>query len=225
MEKLINIANLIKECKQYTKLYSITHGDVLLDRIDKQGNIFLKILPLDKNLVLKLDEFGRLYENGNCVLFPSLWNTWEDFGPYATTIESPFEAGMVGYNEHLNEFGIISDDGSFMTNVDGNRISPIDHLATEVEIDIWNQENHKKHRHYSLARKKFVYYFCPFDKVLVRQDRNKEWVADWFSHIISTEPEERIYVTVGGKCWAYCIPFGEETADLVGSACDYEENE
>ena len=24
---------------------------------------------------------------------------------------------------------------------------------------------------------------------------------------------------------AYCIPFGEETADLVGSACDYEENE
>lgn len=46
-----------------------------------------------------------------------------------------------------------------------------------------------------------------------------------FSHITSTEPEERIYVTVGGKCWAYCIPFGEETADLVGSACDYEENE
>lgn len=180
---------------------------------------------MDKNLVLKLDEFGRLYENGNCVLFPSLWNTWEDFDPYATTIESPFEAGMVGYNEHLNEFGIISDDGSFMTNVDGNRISPIDRLATEVEIDIWNQENHKKHRHYSLPRKKFVYYFCPFAKVLVRQDRNKEWVADWFSHITSTEPEERIYVTVGGKCWAYCIPFDKSTADLVGSASDFEENE
>lgn len=158
-------------------------------------------------------------------MFPSLWNTWEDFDPYATTIESPFEAGMVGYNEHLNEFGIISDDGSFMTNVDGNRISPIDRLATEVEIDIWNQENHKKHRHYSLPRKKYVYYFCPFDKVLVRQDRNKEWVADWFSHIISTEPEERIYVTVGGKCWAYCIPFDKSTADLVGSASDFEENE
>lgn len=95
----------------------------------------------------------------------------------------------------------------------------------ESEIDIWNQENHKKHLHYSLARKKFVYYFCPFDKVLVRQGRNKEWVADWFSHITSTEPEERIYVTVGGKCWTYCIPFNEETADLTGSACDYEENE
>lgn len=98
-------------------------------------------------------------------------------------------------------------------------------LATEVEIDIWNQENHKKHRHYSLPRKKFVYHFCPFDKVLVRQGRNKEWVADWFSHITSTEPEERIYATVGGKCWAYCIPFDKSTADLVGSASDFEENE
>ena len=217
MEKLINIAGLLEECKQYTKLYSVTHGDVLLDRIDKEGNIFLKVLPLDKNLTLKLDECGRLYEKGSCVLFPTIWNTWEGFDPYATTIESPFGAGMVGYNEHLNEFGIISDDGSFMTNVDGSRISPIDHLATEVEIDIWNQENHKKHQHYSLTRKKFVYYFCPFDKVLVRQDRNKEWVADWFSHITSTEPEERIYVTVGGKCWAYCIPF-EGNEYLLGTA-------
>lgn len=154
---------MLEECKQYTKLYSVTHGDVLLDRIDKEGNIFLKVLPLDKNLTLKLDECGRLYEKGSCVLFPTIWNTWEGFDPYATTIESPFEAGMVGYNEHLNEFGIISDDGSFMTNVDGSRISPIDRLATEVEIDIWNQENHKKHRHYSLPRKKYVYYFQPFD--------------------------------------------------------------
>lgn len=48
MEKLINIAGLLEECKQYTKLYSVTHGDVLLDRIDKEGNIFLKVLPLDK---------------------------------------------------------------------------------------------------------------------------------------------------------------------------------
>lgn len=38
MEKLINIAGLLEECKQYTKLYSVTHGDVLLDRIDRQGN-------------------------------------------------------------------------------------------------------------------------------------------------------------------------------------------
>lgn len=60
--KLINIAGLLEECKQYTKLYSVTHGDVLLDRIDKEGNIFLKVLPLDKNLTLKLDECGRLYE-------------------------------------------------------------------------------------------------------------------------------------------------------------------
>ena len=29
--------------------------------------------------------------------------------------------------------------------------------------------------------------------------------------------EERIYVTVGGKCWAYCIPF-EGNEYLLGTA-------
>lgn len=51
MGKLINIAGLIKECKQYTKLYSITPGDALLDRIDKQGNIFLKVFLLPTNII------------------------------------------------------------------------------------------------------------------------------------------------------------------------------
>lgn len=224
MEKLINIAGLLEECKQYTKLYSVTHGDVLLDRIDKEGNIFLKVLPLDKNLTLKLDECGRLYEKGSCVLFPTIWNTWEGFDPYATTIESPFEAGMVGYNEHLNEFGIISDDGSFMTNVDGSRISPIDRLATEVEIDIWNQENHKKHRHYSIPRKKYVYYFQPFDKVLVRNNKESAWSVAFFSHI-NPRNQECIYTIEGGLNKRYCIPYSEETAHLVGETDDYEEDE
>lgn len=59
MGKLINIANLIKECKQYTKLYSITHGDVLLDRIDKQGNIFLKNITFGQEFGV---ETGRIWE-------------------------------------------------------------------------------------------------------------------------------------------------------------------
>lgn len=65
-------------------------------------------------------------------------------------------------------------------------------LATEVEIDIWNQENHKKHRHYSLPRKKYVYYFQPFDKVLVRNNKESAWSIAFFSHI-NPRNQECIY--------------------------------
>lgn len=30
---IMNIAELIKECPKYTKLYTITHGEVLLDHV------------------------------------------------------------------------------------------------------------------------------------------------------------------------------------------------
>jgi hypothetical protein len=42
---------------------------------------------------------------------------------------------------------------------------------------------------------------------------------------ISSRPGCILYRFYEMESWAYCIPFGEETADLVGSACDYEENE
>lgn len=59
MEKLINIAGLLKECKQYTKLYSVTHGDVLLDRIDKEGNIFFESFAFRQESDIKT---GRMWE-------------------------------------------------------------------------------------------------------------------------------------------------------------------
>lgn len=201
--------------KQCTKPYSITHGDVLLDRIGKEGNIFLKVLPSDKNLTLKPDECGRLHEKGSRVLFPALFGMREGFDPYLTAMGSPLEAGMVGCNEHLNEFGIISDDGSFMTNADGNRISPIDRLAAEAEIDIRNQENHKKHRHYSFPRKKYVCHFQPFDKVLARNNKESAWPAAFFSHI-NPRDQECICTIEGGLNKRYCIPCNEETAHLAG---------
>lgn len=121
-----------------------------------------------------------------------------------------------------DEFGIISGDSSFMMNVDGNRISPINRLATEVEIDIWNQENHKKHRHYSLPRKKYVYYFQPFDKVLVRNNKESAWSIAFFSHI-NPRNQECIYTIEGGLDRRYCIPYNEETEHLVGEIDDYED--
>lgn len=191
---IMNIVELIKECPKYTKLYTITHGEVLFDHVE--GNCIVVITEISNSFTeyLKLDELGRLSEQGQTVLFPSTSGTWDEFDITNIEINSPFVPGQVAYNEEFCSFGFVDMNGISLKTNEG-QILPISRLATESEIDIWNQENHKKYLHYSLARKKFVYYFCPFAKVLVRQDRNKEWVADWFSHITSTEPGERIYVT------------------------------
>lgn len=185
----MNIVELIKECPKYTKLYTITHGEVLFDHVE--GNCIVVITETSNGFTkyLKLDELGRLSEHGQTVLFPSTSGTWDEFDITKIEINSPFVPGQVAYNEEFCSFGFVDMNGVSLKTNEG-QILPISRLATESEIDIWNQENHKKHLHYSLARKKFVYCFCPFDKVLVRQDRNKEWVADWFSSTGETFNDE-----------------------------------
>ena len=56
----------------------------------------------------------------------------------------------------------------------------------------------------------------PFDKVLVRDGKNEIWEPAFF---FRNRPELNVYKyqTVGGKLRVYCIPFNEETAELIGT--------
>ena len=53
--------------------------------------------------------------------------------------------------------------------------------------------------------------FEPFQKVLVRDENEDEWHADFFSHIY-----DGIYVCVGHP-WKECLPYNDETAHLLGT--------
>lgn len=76
---IMNIVELIKECPKYTKLYTITHGEVLFDHVE--GNCIVVITETSNGFTkyLKLDELGRLSEHGQTVLFPSTSGTWDEF--------------------------------------------------------------------------------------------------------------------------------------------------
>lgn len=140
----MNIVELLKECPKYTKLYTITHGEVLFDHVE--GNCIVVITKISDNFTeyLKLDELGRLSEHGQTVLFPSKSGTWDDFDITKIEINSPFVPGQVAYNEEFCSFGFVDMNGVSLKTNEG-QILPISRLATESEIDIWNQENHKKH--------------------------------------------------------------------------------
>lgn len=54
----------------------------------------------------------------------------------------------------------------------------------------------------------------PFDKVLVRDDKDGFWRCNLFSHIIEEE-DYRFECIL--NYWNYCIPFNEETKHLLGT--------
>lgn len=65
--------------------------------------------------------------------------------------------------------------------------------------------------------------FKPFDRVLVRDHEQDVWKVTLFSHYDDT-CEKYKHVTVGGQ-YHQCIPYNEETANLIGTDKQYEKPE
>ena len=64
------------------------------------------------------------------------------------------------------------------------------------------------------------YKFEPKQWVLCKGSYHNIWTLCQFSHIEDISSSR--YVTVGGNCWAYCIPYNEETKHLIGTSEDWE---
>ena len=56
----------------------------------------------------------------------------------------------------------------------------------------------------------------PFDKVLVRCERDQAWLCNLFSHIGYGNLYPYRYSTAGAS-FSYCIPYNDETKHLVGT--------
>lgn len=63
------------------------------------------------------------------------------------------------------------------------------------------------------------YQFKPFDQVLVRDRKDQEWSADFYSH-----KGANTHQCVSSN-WNEVIPYNEETAHLVGTCNPYKEPE
>lgn len=60
--------------------------------------------------------------------------------------------------------------------------------------------------------------FRPFDRVLCREQQGGVWYADIFSHI----RDDGKFVCIGCS-WSYSIPYNDQTAHLLGTDKDWEE--
>ena len=61
--------------------------------------------------------------------------------------------------------------------------------------------------------------FKPFDKVLVRDHDHDTWTANLYSHYFHND---EIHQCVSCS-WKQCIPYNEETANLLGTNKPYEQ--
>lgn len=67
----------------------------------------------------------------------------------------------------------------------------------------------------------------PFDKVLCRNSKDDTWEADFFARLTRKEidyTQSDKYLCVG-DLWMYCIPYNEETANLLGTTDDWKGGE
>lgn len=223
MENKINIAEILRDMPKDTKLYSPLFGKCELEESinDKEYPISVRIgSDLSLQTFTKDGCYFSEIEGSECVLFPSSkMRCWDKF----------FKRGDVVYNpngEMLAIFeGWANDDYTeFNTTINYYK----NHTFGEEEVcdtECFVRANGEQktlfiaaaQKHYGgkynpetlqVEPVKVVESKCPFkpfDKVLVRDDEEDVWKADYFSHY---EEDDKIapYVCVGSY-YKLCIPY------------------
>lgn len=75
----------------------------------------------------------------------------------------------------------------------------------------------KENRDWDTFKRKKEISFKPFDKVLVRDSRERYWKCTFFSHYVPKAPYPFVTSDDFYKC---CIPYNSETEHLVGTTED-----
>lgn len=238
MEKKINIAEILRDMPKGTKLYSPLFGKCELVGVgtDEYG-VFIRVESFFQDGCVKKESrtfssdgryFGW-YPNTECLLFP--WDKmrcWDKF----------FKRGDIVYNPHSQMYAVFEcwandDYTEFNTTINYYK----DHTFGEKDVcdtECFVKANDEqktlfiaaaegyydgKYNHKTLQVEpvKVVEPKCsfkPFDKVLVRDDEEDVWKADYFSHY---EEDDKIapYVCVGSY-YKLCIPY-EGSEHLLGT--------
>lgn len=233
MEKEINIAEILKNKPEGTKLFTPIHGEVTLMGVTDDN--FIEIVTPRNDW----DDFfydGRYSTAGEPLLFPS--NTMRDWSKF-TWKKGDVLVSNGGYREVIFD-GFEDDDyrtfkgKHWLDSMDENNIrysyditcKTLDYSLEEKDaakcyINTIEERLGGKLNMETLEVEKPECAFKPFDRVLVRDEDDEEWKAALFSHL-ETDEEGAPYIA-GCTYWYQCIPYNEQTAHLVGTTDKYQE--
>lgn len=230
MENKINIAEILKDCPKGMELYSPIYGTVgLLKVASNPVYPIMTATSIDRTGIFTSD--GRLYENypsAECLLFPSReMRDWTKF----------FKRGDVVYNKDGGMYAIfegwVNDDYTkFNTTIDFYEFDASFDKEVVCDTALYVKVSDKGRAMFIANAEKFyngkynpdtlqvepvkpTCPFKPFDKVLVRDNEEDLWYANFFTHY-NGDDKYYPYVCIGTH-YRYCIPYNEHTAHLLGT--------
>lgn len=233
MENKINIAEILKDCPKGMELYSPVYGTVGLLKV--AGNPVYPIMTatsIDRTGIFTSD--GRFYENypsAECLIFPSRemcdWTKFFKRGDVVIKNGGGMAAVFDGWaNDTYTEFNTtINLYGDGNTGEEKVCDTLLFRKAAEEECKQFVKKAERilngKYNPDTLQVEpvKPTCPFKPFDKVLVRDNDEGEWYANYFSHY--KENNDCPYVCIDNS-YIYCIPY-EGNEHLLGTTDPYTE--
>lgn len=230
MAKEINIAEILKDMPQGTKLWTPICGEVeLLDNV--LSDVYPIIVKDSCLMKYSFTENGTYYEQKGAVmlLFPSKdMLDWSKFFKEGDVLENTTDNVFPKYvifkkfvDDKYTTFeainGIVLGDEpvkySIQNTLSYSKVEDED-MALEIKKKIQNIVGKKPE---SSAPD-----FQPFDKVLVRDHDGQKWIPTLFGFFCQDEGYVFPYETACGayKC---CIPYNEKTKHLLGTKEPYTE--
>ena len=204
---MTNLVEILKNAPKGLELYSVIHGNVKFESISNSANVIH--YRRSDGATCWCDEYGRIYENGECVLFPSKenknWDTWQKilFKPnYFITITGP----KYNLTIKVQQYGWKDENKNTR-------------FATIEEIENWYRKNNLFKSEDCIAESLVEFTiddFKPFDKVL--GFTKDGWEINLFSNYAENNTFPYICLT---DCYEKCIPYNEETKHLLGTFAEY----
>ena len=214
----MNIAEILKNYKKGTHLYSVIYGNVKLIGVKEIAPYPVIFDYNHENVTLtgSTTEEGKVYydNKGECTLFPSAkMRDWTKF----------YKRGDLIYDSETNSFAIFNkwandDYTAFHVKYQQHNmgwsscgiVSTMNTSLVKPDSDSYNGYMKRFEEQYAgklnLQTLRVESLFKPYDKVLVRDKDGDEWEPDILANIIN----DTIYYY---KCfrgnWMQCIPYDE----------------
>lgn len=240
MDAKINIAKILKDKPQGTKLYDLLRNiDVGLDKVHTTDvGTYIECTSTNEVGSTLLFDYSKLgteesWLEGLQILLPS--KDMPDWGKFAWK-KGDLLINSCGFQCIFKEWA--SDDytkfnGCYsnsrdgyedVTNAETAKFDKLDHniaygYIREIErklggiLNLTTLEIEKQ----QVVELKSKVEIKPFDKVLVRNDKEDQWSANIFSYQV----RDNMYYCLGENYWRYCIPY-EGNEHLLGTTKNVE---
>lgn len=222
MEKnQINIAEILKGCKEGTELYSVAAGKVELSKIvdDGGGECHMVLVVSSDRQKITADKYGRHFKDGEVSVYPSKsmrdWNKWQWKHGDLLVSKTGIHEVLFLYWEN-SDFTKFCGVHKLSTNEDGSHdyISKDAYYTDDYDIesaDAFNKYVNTLQNYIgktldigTLELKQRYYGFKTYDKVLVRDSADECWKPAIFIRNVNNEDDAAGYNLI-----AFCLSDGK----------------